>query len=113
MSRGDIWWADLGEPKGSVPALRRPVVIVSANSFNRSRIRTVTVAIVTSNLALARAPGNVLVRKRGTGLRSDSVVNVSSLLTLDKDSLDDVCGQLNAEQIRHVDNGLRLALGLS
>lgn len=73
MIRGDIRWADLGEPRGSAAAVRRPVVIVQGDSFNRSRIRTVIVAVMTSNLALAQVPGNVLIRKRKTGLRTDSV----------------------------------------
>ncbi len=106
MTRGDVWWADLGEPRGSEAAFQRPVVVIQADTFNRSRIRTVTVAILTSNLLLAQAPGNVLIKKRATGLRVDSVVNVASLVTLDRNALEERCGRLNAEQIRQVDDGL-------
>jgi len=107
-----LWWADLGEPRGSAPGLRRPVLIIQADAFNRSRIRTVTVAVLTTNIRLAQAPGNVLVKRRGSGLRQDSVVNVSSLVTLDRGALEERCGRLTAEQLARVDDGLRLALSL-
>ncbi len=102
----------MGEPRGSAPAYRRPVVVVQADSLNRSRIRTVVVAVVTTNLALAAAPGNVLVKKRKSSLQQDSVVNVTSVVTLDKDVLTDPCGRLNEEQMHDVNDGLRLVLGL-
>jgi mRNA interferase MazF len=84
MQRGDVWWAALPEPAGSGPGYRRPVLVVQADDFNRSRIGTVVVAVLTSNVTLAQAPGNVLAGARRTGLPRDSVVNVSQLLTVDK-----------------------------
>jgi mRNA interferase MazF len=81
MRRGEIWWAGLPEPEGAGPGYRRPVLIVQADEFTNSRINTVVVAILTYNLALAQAPGNVLVRSRYSGLSKNSVVNVSQLLT--------------------------------
>jgi len=83
MRRGEVWWAALGKPFGSAPGYRRPVVVLQINDFNDSPIRTVVVVAITSNLALARAPGNVLCRRRDTGLSKDSVVNVSQVATID------------------------------
>ena len=112
MRHGDLWWAALPEPSGSGPGLRRPVLIVSANSFNESRISTVIAAVVTSNLRLADAPGNVRLPVRGTGLAKPSVVNVSQLITLDKLFLTQRIGRLNPPLVAEVDEGLRLVLSL-
>ena len=100
------------EPVGSEPGLRRPVVVISSDEFNRSRIRTVLVAAVTGNLALAGAPGNVTVDALVSGLPRDSVVNVSKVATLDKDFLGDRVGSLGTRATLAVDEGLRTALGL-
>ncbi|HEY2115504.1 MAG TPA: type II toxin-antitoxin system PemK/MazF family toxin, partial [Candidatus Angelobacter sp.] len=80
MTRGEIWWADLPNLRGSEPGFRRPVLVIQANSFNQSEIRTVIVAVLTGNLRLAEAPGNVLLPARISGLPRDSAVNVSQLL---------------------------------
>lgn len=112
MRRGEIWWAGLPEPEGSGPGYRRPVLIVQADEFTNSRINTVVVAILTSNLALAQAPGNVLVRSRYSGLPKDSVVNVSQLLTVDKRLLAEKLRALDAADISKVDDGLRLVLNI-
>lgn len=112
MQRGDIWWADLGKPQRSAPAKRRPVLIVQADSFNESRIGTVMVAAITSNTRLAAAPGNVVVPKRSSKLKEDSVVNVSQVVTIDKSALSDRVSSLNANVMRQVDDGLRLSLSL-
>ena len=112
MQRGDIWWAGLPEPEGSGPGYRRPVLIVQADEFNRSRIGTVVVAILTTNLALALAPGNVVVKARRTGLPKDSVVNVSQLLTVDKRLLIQKVRALDLSSMNEVDNGLRLVLAV-
>ena len=82
--RGELWWAQLPPPEGSEPRYRRPVLILSADSFNRSAIRTVVAVVVTSNTRLAAAPGNVFLTTTETGLGKDSVVNVSQIVTLDK-----------------------------
>src|ERR1035438_1328181 len=84
IQRGEIWWADLPEPRRSEPGYRRPVLAVQADSFNLSRIQTTIVAVITTNLDLADAPGNVLLPARSAGLARDSVVNISQLLTLDR-----------------------------
>jgi mRNA interferase MazF len=112
MKRGEVWWATLPSPTGSGPGFRRPVIIVQSNPFNQSRIATVLAAIVTSNLALADAPGNVRVGKAESGLAKPSVVNVSQLVTLDRELLTQRVRALPAETMRDIDEGLRLVLGL-
>jgi len=110
MNRGEIWWADLPAPTGSGPGMRGPVLVVQADPFNRSRIATVIVAVITSNLALAAAPGNVRLARAASGLRKASVVNVSQLLTIDRTLLADRVATLPADVLRKVDDGLRLVL---
>lgn len=108
MRRGEIWWASLPEPSGSGPGFRRPLLIVSANSFNDSRIGTVIAAVITSNLRLADAPGNVRLPARGTGLAKTSVANVSQIITVDKSFLTERIGRLNPRLLAEVDEGLKL-----
>jgi len=113
VERGELWWADLGEPRRSEPALRRPVLVLQADSFNRSRLQTVVVVSLTSNLRLSAAPGNVVCRPRETGLREGSVVNATQISTLDRRSLHERIGRLSAATLRQVEDGVRLALGLT
>jgi len=110
--RGEIWWADLPEPRRSEPGFRRPVLVVQADAFNRSRIQTIIVAVITSNIELASAPGNVLITSRSSGLPRDSVVNVSQIVTLDRSFLTERAGRVKDRAIRSVDAGLRAALQL-
>ena len=112
MQRGEVWWADLGEPRGSSPSGNRPVLVVQADAFNSSRVATVVVAVVTSNVDLARAPGNVLVRQVECGLPRDSVVNVSHLITLDKRALAELAGRISFSAQHQVDEGIRAVLAL-
>jgi len=110
--RGEIWWASLPEPTGSEPGYRRPVLIVQDNAFNQSLIQTVIVVVITSNLDLAQAPGNVLLPRKATGLPRDSVVNVSQVVTIDKAFLSERVGSLSDDIQEAVDQGLRLVLYL-
>ena len=112
MRRGEIWWASLGEPHGSAPGFRRPVLVVQSNDFNESAIRTSICAAITSNMRLADAPGNVRVTRRVSGLPQDSVVNVSQLITLDKQMLTGNVGRLPAQSMRDVEAGIKLVLAL-
>jgi mRNA interferase MazF len=107
-----VWWADLEDPRGSQPGFRRPLLIVQADSFNRSRIETAIAIVLTSNLRLLDAPGNVLVARRASGLPKDSVANVSQIVTIDRDMLTDRTGKLPAEIMSAVDTGLRLVLSV-
>ena len=112
MYRGEIWWAQLPDPVGSEPGYRRPVLIVQDDTFTQSRIRTVIVVIITSNVELANAPGNILLPSDATGLSRDSVVNVSQVLTVDKAFLTERIGSLPVSLQEEVDDGLRVVLYL-
>jgi mRNA interferase MazF len=112
MKRGEIWWSTLPSPRDSEPGRRRPVLIVQSDAFNQSKIRTVVAAVITSNVRLARAPGNVALEGRQSGLRRPSVVNVSQVVTVDKSFLTERVGALNPESMKQVDAGLRLVLSV-
>ena len=112
LQRGEIWWADLPDPRRSAPGHRRPVLVIQADSFNRSRIQTIIVAVITSHVEIADAPGNVLLPARSSGLPRDSVANVSQLLTLNRDFLTEHVGTLPLRLQGSVDVGLRAVLQL-
>ena len=112
IERGEVWWADLGEPDGSEPGYRRPVVIVQSDAFNRSRLRTVIAVVLMTNIRLVEAPGNVLLPAKATGLRKDSVANVSQVITVDRDFLLERAGRVRGQSLKDVDKGLRLVLAL-
>ena len=112
IRRGEIWWASLPDPARLEPGYRRPVLVVQADSFNRSRIGTVVAAAITSNLRLAEAPGNVPLPRRASGLLKESVVNVSQVLTINKALLTDRVRKLSAGILQTVDDGLRLVFEL-
>jgi mRNA interferase MazF len=107
-----VWWADLGAPDGSEPGYRRPMVVVQNDAFNRSRLRTVITVVLTTNLRLLEAPGNVLIPAKVSGLPKDSVANVSQLVTVDRDFLLERAGRLRGQTMKDLENGLRLVLGL-
>lgn len=113
MRRGELWWADLGLPRGSAPALRRPVLIISADQYNRSDLQTVTVAVITTNVKLAALPGNVLLAADSAGLETASVVNVTQIATIDRTALEDRVGALADWLLSQVDAGLTRALALA
>lgn len=112
MKRGEIWWASLASPQGSGPGYRRPVLVIQSNPFNESRIATVIVAVVTSNIALADAPGNVRIGRNESGLKTTSVVNVSQVLTVDRRLLTQRIRAMPASILHQVEEGLRLVLAL-
>jgi mRNA interferase MazF len=110
ISQGDIWWADLADPIGSEPGFRRPVVVLQGDPLNRSRISTVICVVLTSNLRWADAPGNALFSAKATGLPKDSVVNVSQLVTLDRDALLERVGKLPRAKLALIFSGLDIVL---
>jgi mRNA interferase MazF len=112
LRRGEVWWANLPPPAGSGPGMRRPVVVVQSNAFNESSISTVVVATITSNLALSAAPGNVRINKSASGLSKASVINVSQVLTLDRNYLTQRIKSLPTKILSQINNGLNLCLGL-
>jgi len=110
INQGDIYWIELDEPEGSEAGYKHPHVIVQNNLFNCSRIRTVLVCPLTSNVKRASAPGNVLLDTKETNLPKQSVVNVSQVFTVDKTQLDEYVGTLSARRILEILNGIKLVL---
>ena len=112
MRRGEVWWAKLPEPVASEPGYRRPVLIIQSDDFNRSRIHTIIAVVLTTNLRLAAAPGNVPVRTEETKLPSDSVVNVSQIITVDKAFLTERVSRVSDHIMLLVEDGIRTVLTL-
>ncbi|MCT8335918.1 type II toxin-antitoxin system PemK/MazF family toxin [Leptospira sp. 85282-16] len=112
MTRGEIWWVDLGIPFGSEPGYKRPVLIIQDNAFNESNINTIIVVPLTTNLNLATAPGNVLLSKKDTNLSKDSVVNVSQIVTLDRERFINKASELKTKKIEKIEEGIKLVLSL-
>ncbi len=110
IRQGDVFWVDLGEPSGSEPGYRHPHVVIQNNIFNRSRINTVVVCVITSNLKRADAPGNVLLEAGEAHLPKPSVVNVSQLFTVDKRDLSEKIGTLSRERVEQILAGIDLVL---
>lgn len=112
VRRGEVWWANLPEPRGSEPGFRRPVVIVQADSFNRSRISTVLAVSVSSNMDLRGMRGNVVLLPDDSGLDKHSVVNMTQVLTLDRRYLSECVAELPPAVMTRIDDGLRLVMDL-
>lgn len=110
INQGDVFWIDLGDPIGSEPSYRHPHVVVQNNVFNRSRINTVVVCALTSNLKRACAPGNVLLERGEANLPKQSVVNISQVFTVDKSQLIEKTGTLPAGKVRKILDGISLLL---
>ena len=106
IRQGDIHWIDLGAPRGSGPGYRRSCVVVQNDAFNASSISTVIVAVITSNLGLGRAFGNVALRKGEAGLPRKSVVNVSQIATVDRTRLSRRVGRLGKRRLEELFRGL-------
>lgn len=112
IERGEIWWTDLPEPKGSMPGFRHPVLIIQADEFNQTRLETFIGAVITSNLRLANMPGNVLLTPKQSGLSVDSVVNITQIVTANKSDLFEFVGVISERKMEQIDKGLRLVLNL-
>ncbi len=112
MRRGEIWWAALPSSTNSEPGYKRPLLIVQSENFNISRIRTVIAVVITSNLRLSDAPGNVYLPRKSSGLSKDSVADVSQLVTVDKSFFIERAGKLRASELLEVEAGVRLVLSL-
>jgi mRNA interferase MazF len=110
INQGDIFWIDLDEPSGSEPGYRHPHVVVQNNVFNRSRINTVVICALTSNLKRAAAPGNVLLEPSEANLPKQSVVNISQIFTVDKSQLGEKIGTLSSRRVHEILDGIRLLL---
>jgi mRNA interferase MazF len=110
IRQGDVFWIDLGVPHGSEPSYKHPHVIVQNNIFNLSRINTVVVCAVTSNLKLSIAPGNILLKKGEGGLKKDSVINISQIITVDKADLLEKIGRLSPARTNQIIDGIKLLI---
>jgi len=108
INQGDIFWIDLGIPSGSSPGYRHPHVVIQNNLFNRSKINTVVVCALTSNLKRAKAPGNLLLLKGEANLEKKSVVNVSQIITVDKSDLVEKIGTLSPKRVHQILEGIKL-----
>jgi mRNA interferase MazF len=111
VGQGDVFWASLPDPIRSGPGLRRPVVIVQGDALNASRLATVVVVPLTTNLRWVAAPGNVPLTKRQTGLPKDSVANVSQIVSIDRAILSERVGRLPKSQLTRILHGIDLVLG--
>ncbi len=112
IRRGQIYWLDFGQPRGSGPAFERPALIIQDNFFNQTNLNTIIVAIVTTNLRLAEMDGNVLLMPRRNGVSIPSVVNITQLYTVDKTELIEQIGVVTRSEMEQIDKGLRLVLSL-
>lgn len=110
IEQGDVFWVDLGEPSESGPGYRHPHVVIQNNVFNRSRLNTVVVCVLTSSLKRAKAPGNVLLEKGEANLPKQSVVNVSQIFTVDKGDLVERIGALSRKRVREILDGILLLI---
>jgi mRNA interferase MazF len=111
IQQGDIWWAGLPAPSGSEPGFRRPVVIVQGDALNASRLATVVVVPLTSNVTWAAAPGNVTLSPKTTGLPRDSVANVSQIVAVDRDILEERVGRVSDGELDLILRGIDVVLG--
>ena len=108
INQGDIYWIELEEPTGSEPGYSHPHVVVQNNVFNASKINTVIVSALTSNIKRADAPGNVLLEKGEANLPKQSVVLVSQIFTVDKSQLGEFIGALSERRVQQIIEGIYL-----
>jgi mRNA interferase MazF len=106
VGQGEVWWADLAEPRGSEPGFRRPVVVIQGDALNRSKLATILCVVLTSTVRWADAPGNVLLSAKATGLPLDSVANVSQLVTLDRHALIERTGKVSRAKLELIFSGI-------
>lgn len=112
MMRGEIWWADFGIPFGSEPGYNRPVLIVQDDTFNKSKINTIVVLPLTTNLLLENAPGNIFIKKEESGMPKDSIIVVSQLYAIDRQRLLEQLSKLQMAIMKEVESGIKLVLGM-
>ena len=108
INQGDIFWIDFSAPNESEPGYRHPHVVIQNNLFNRSRINTVVICTLTSNLKRANAPGNVILKKGEANLPKKSVVNISQLFTVNKSDLSEKIGTLSKDRFFQILQGIKL-----
>ena len=112
MIRGELWFADLGIPFGSETGYRRPVIIIQTDLFNVSKIKTIEIVPLTTNLILGEAPGNVIISKKDSQLPKDSVAVVSQLTAIDKTRFIEKIGKINKNIMKEIETGIKLVLNI-
>ena len=112
MTRGELWWVDLGIPYGSEPAYKRPVLIIQNDFFNNSKINTTVIVPLTTNFLFAEAPGNIVIYKDESKLSKDSVIVISQIKVIDKSRLIEKISKVNKAIIQEVENNLMFILGI-
>ena len=112
MTRGELWWVDLGMPFGSEPAYKRPVLIIQNDFFNNSKINTTIIVPLTTNFLYAEAPGNIVINKDESKLTKDSVLVLSQIKVIDKSRLIEKISKVNKAIIQEVENNLMFVLGI-
>ena len=110
IKQGEIYWVDLGEPSGSEPGYRHPHIVIQNNLFNSSKINTVVMCSLTSNLKRGLSPGNVVLKKGEADLPQKSVVNITQLYTVNKNDLCEKIGRVNSEKIKEIILGIQLLI---
>lgn len=111
IEQGEIYWIDLGEPSGSEPGYRHPHIVIQNNLFNASKIKTVVVCALTSNIKRAQAPGNVLLNQGEANLPKKSVVNISQIYTVNKNDLAEKIGKVSEKKFNEIYEGIKLLTG--
>jgi mRNA interferase MazF len=110
IRQGDVFWIDMDDPAGAGPGYRRPFVVIQNNLFNESRIHTVVLCALTTNVQRSKSPGNVMLQAGEGGLSKESIVNVSQLFTVDKSYLVDFCGSLSSRRVKQIVEGVNLLI---
>jgi len=110
VRQGELFWVDFGDPGGSEPGYNHPCVVIQNDIFNQSKINTVVVCLITSNLNLAKAPGNIYLQKSEGNLPKDSVVNISQIITVDRSLLRDKIGTLSRLTMEKIIDGVKLII---
>jgi mRNA interferase MazF len=110
IKQGDLFWIDLGEPRESEPGYRHPYVVVQNNVFNKSKLNTVVLCAITSNVSRASAPGNVLIKRGDGNIPKTSVVNITQIVTLNKSDLIEKIGTLPKKLTEKILEGINLLI---
>ena len=110
IEQGEIYWINLGEPRGSEPGFRHPHIVVQNNIFNSSKIKTIVMCSLTSNLKRGLSPGNVVLKKGEANLPKKSVVNITQIYTVNKNDLCEKIGKVNSERIKEINKGINLLI---
>ena len=110
IKQGEVYWVDLGEPTGSEPGYKHPHLVIQNDVFNASLISTVVVCSLTSNLARASSPGNVLLKKGEANLAKKSVVNISQIYTVNKGDLIEKIGTVSQKRMEQITEGVQLLI---